>query len=126
MLIFIVMFFSAIAVITGIVGFIIASSQALMSFAALLVLGCVAIAIGMKNNRAWSWMFIGIIAMVAIETLAPHAAAVIKILAAVVAGIATVSIKRPMLRYIRRDSMRPANVGGPRLTPVVRTILTFI
>lgn len=126
MLIFIVMFFSAIAVITGIVGFIIASSQALMSFAALLVLGCVAIAIGMKNNRAWSWMFIGIIAMVAIETLAPHAAAVIKILAAVVAGIATISIKRPMLRYIRTDSMRPANVGGPRLTPVVRTILTFI
>lgn len=126
MLIFIVMFFSAIAVITGIVGFIIASSQALMSFAALLVLGCVAIAIGMKNNRAWSWMFIGIIAMVAIETLAPHAAAVIKILAAVVAGIATISIKRPMLRYIRRDSMRPENLGGPRLTPVVRTILTFI
>lgn len=126
MLIFIVMFFSAIAVITGIVGFIIASSQALMSFAALLVLGCVAIAIGMKNNRAWSWMFIGIIAMVAIETLAPHAAAVIKILAAVVAGIATISIKRPMLRYIRRDSMRPENVGGPRLTPVVRMILTFI
>lgn len=126
MLIFIVMFFSAIAVITGIVGFIIASSQALMSFAALLVLGCVAIAIGMKNNRAWSWMFIGIIAMVAIETLVPHAAVVVKVLAAVVAGIATVSIKRPMLRYIRTDSMRPANVGGPRLTPVVRTILTFI
>lgn len=126
MLIFIVMFFSAIAVITGIVSFIIASTQALLSMGALLVLACVAIAIGMKNNRAWSWMFIGIIAMVAIETLAPHAAAVIKILAAVVAGIATISIKRPMLRYIRRDSMRPANVGGPRLTPVVRTILTFI
>lgn len=126
MLIFIVMFFSAIAVITGIVGFIIASSQALMSFAALLVLGCVAIAIGMKNNRAWSWMFIGIIAMVAIETLAPHAAAVIKILAAVVAGIATISIKRPMLRYIRRDSMRPAHAGGPRLHPAMRVILTLI
>ena len=126
MLIFIVMFFSAIAVITGIVGFIIASSQALRSFAALLVLGCVAIAIGMKNNRAWSWMFIGILVMVGIEILVPHAAVVVKVLAAVVAGIATVSIKRPMLRYIRRDSMRPANVGGPRLTPVVRTILTFI
>lgn len=126
MLIFIASFWAAIAVISGIVGFIIASSQALMSFAALLVLGCVAIAIGMKNNRAWSWMFIGIIAMVAIETLAPHAAAVIKILAAIVAGIATISIKRPMLRYIRRDSMRPENVGGPRLHPVMRTILTLI
>ena len=64
--------------------------------------------------------------MVGIEILVPHAAVVVKVLAAVVAGIATVSIKRPMLRYIRRDSMRPANVGGPRLTPVVRTILTFI
>ena len=126
MLIFIASFWAAIAVISGIVGFIIASSQALMSFAALLVLGCVAIAIGMKNNRAWSWMFIGIIAMVAIETLAPHAAAVIKILAAIVAGIATVSIKRPMLRYIRRDSMRPAHAGGTRLHPAMRVILTLI
>lgn len=126
MLIFIASFWAAIAVISGIVGFIIASSQALMSFAALLVLGCVAIAIGMKNNRAWSWMFIGIIAMVAIETLAPHAAAVIKILAAIVAGIATISIKRPMLRYIRRDSVRPAHAGGPRLHPAMRVILTLI
>lgn len=126
MLIFIVIFFTAIAVITGIVGFIVASSQAIMSFAALLVLGCVALAIGTRNNRAWTWMFIGILVMVGIETLAPHAVVVVKILAAVVAGIATVSIKRPMLRYIRRDRMRPANVGGPRLHPVMRTILTFI
>ena len=126
MLIFIVMFFSAIAVITGIVGFIIASSQALMSFAALLVLGCVAIAIGMRNNRAWSWMFIGILVMVGIEILVPHAAVVVKVLAAVVAGIATVSIKRPMLRYIRTDSMRPPHAGGPRLHPAMRVILTLI
>ena len=126
MLIFIASFFAAIAVISGIVSFIIASTQALLSMGALLVLACVAIAIGMKNNRAWSWMLIGIIAMVAIETLAPHAAAVIKILAAILAGITTVSIKRPMLRYIRRDRMRPANVGGPRLHPVMRTILTLI
>lgn len=126
MLIFIASFWAAIAVISGIVGFIIASSQALMSFAALLVLGCVAIAIGMKNNRAWSWMFIGIIAMVAIETLAPHATVVVKVLAAAIAGIATISIKRPMLRYIRRDSMRPAHAGGPRLHPAMRVILTLI
>lgn len=126
MLIFIASFWAAIAVISGIVSFIIASTQALLSMGALLVLACVAIAIGMKNNRAWSWMFIGILVMVGIEILVPHAAVVVKVLAAVVAGIATVSIKRPMLRYIRTDSMRPANVGGPRLTPVVRTILTFI
>ena len=92
MLIFIASFWAAIAVISGIVIFIIASTQALLSMGALLVLACVAIAIGMKNNRAWSWMFIGIIAMVAIETLVPHAAVVVKVLAAVVAGIATVSI----------------------------------
>lgn len=126
MLIFIASFWAAIAVISGIVGFIIASTQALLSMGALLVLACVAIAIGMKNNRAWSWMFIGIIAMVGIEILVPHAAVVVKVLAAVVAGIATVSIKRPMLRYIRRDSMRPANLGGPRLHPVMRTILMLI
>ena len=126
MLIFIASFWAAIAVISGIVSFIIASTQALLSLGALLVLACVAIAIGMKNNRAWSWMFIGILVMVGIEILVPHAAVVVKVLAAVVAGIATVSIKRPMLRYIRRDSMRPDHLGGPRLTPVVRTILTFI
>ena len=126
MLIFIASFWAAIAVISGIVGFIIASSQALMSFAALLVLGCVAIAIGMKNNRAWSWMFIGIIAMVAIETLAPHATVVVKVMAAAIDGIDTISIKRPMLRYIRRDSMRPAHAGGPRLHPAMRVILTLI
>lgn len=126
MLIFIGFFWAAVAVISGIVSFIIASTQALLSMGALLVLACVAIAIGMRNNQAWSWMFIGIIAMVAIETLAPHAAAVIKILAAVVAGIATISIKRPIIRYIRRDSMRPAHAGGPRLHPAMRVILTLI
>ncbi len=126
MLIFIIMFFSAIAVITGIVGFIVASSQAIISFAALLVLGCVALAIGTRNNRAWTWMFIGILVMVGIETLAPHAVVVVKILAAVVAAIATISIKRPMIRYIRRDSMRSAHAGGPRLHPAMRVILTLI
>lgn len=126
MLIFIVMFFSAIAVISWVIGFILASAQAIMSFLLLIVLACVAIAISSKNNRAWSWMFICVLIMAGMGMLAPHAVAVVKILAAVVAGIATFSIKRPMLRYIRRDSMRPANVGGPRLTPVVRTILTFI
>lgn len=126
MLIFIASFFAAIAVISGIVSFIIASTQALLSMGALLVLACVAIAIGMKNNRAWSWMFIGILVMVGIEILVPHAAVVVKVLAAVVAGIATVSIKRPMLRYIRRDSMRPAHAGGPRLHPAMRVILTLI
>lgn len=126
MLIFIALFSAAIAVISWVIGFILASAQAIMSFLLLIVLACVAIAIFSKNNRAWTWMFIGVLIMVGMETLAPHAVAVVKILAAIVAAIATVSIKRPMLQYVRRDRARPANVGGPRLHPAVRFILTII
>ena len=126
MLIFIALFSAAIAVISWVIGFILASAQAIMSFLLLIVLACVASAVFSKNNRAWTWMFICVLIMAGMGMLAPHAVAVVKILAAIVAAIATVSIKRPMLQYVRRDRARPANVGGPRLHPAVRFILTII
>ncbi len=126
MLIFIILFFSAVTLISWVVGFILASAQAITTFVVLIIFACVASAVFSRNNRAWTWMFIGVLIMVGMETLAPHAVAVVKILAAIVAAIATVSIKRPMLQYVRRDRVRPANVGGPRLHPAVRVILTLI
>lgn len=126
MLIFVLMFFSAIAVLTGVVGFIVASTQAIFSLCALLVFAFIALAIGTKNAHMWSWMFIAIIVMVGVETLAPHSVAVVKILAAAIAIVATIYIKRPIIRYVRMDSSRPANAGGPRLHPVMRVVLTLI
>lgn len=126
MIIFLASFAAAVAVISSVVAFVVASAHAIYSMCALLIFGFVAIALGTHNNRAWSWMFLAVLVMVGVETLAPYSNAVSNILAALVAVIATVSIKRPMLAYIRRDRVRPVNLGGPRLAPWMRIVLTIL
>lgn len=122
MIIFGLTFIAAISFVTGIISFVVTSMQALLSFGALLVFAFVALAIGTHSRMAWTAMFLTIVAMVAVETLAPYSAIIARVLAVIIAGTATYFIKTPVLRYVRRDQRS----HDPRLSPVLRTVLRII
>lgn len=122
MIIFALLFIASVGLVTSVITFIVASMQALLSFGALLVFAFVALAIGTHSRMAWTAMFLTVLGMVAIETLAPYSAIIAKVLAVIIAGAATYFIKTPVLRYVRRDQ----HSHDPRLSPVIRTVLRII
>ena len=122
MVIFALTFVGAISLVSGFIAFIVTSMQALLSFGALLVFAFVALAIGTHSRMAWTAMFLTVLGMVAIETLAPYSAIIARVLAVIIAGAATYFIKTPVLRYVRRDQRS----HDPRLSPVIRTVLRII
>ena len=122
MIIFGLTFIGAISLVSGVIAFVVASMQALLSFGALLVFAFVALAIGTHSRMAWTAMFLTIVAMVAVETLAPYSAIIARVLAVIIAGATTYFIKNPILRYVRNDQRS----NNPRLSPVIRTVLRII
>ncbi len=122
MIIFGLTFVGAISLVSGVIAFVVTSMQALLSFGALLVFAFVALAIGTHSRMAWTAMFLTIVAMVAVETLAPYSAIIARVLAVIIAGAATYFIKNPILRYVRNDQRS----NNPRLSPVIRTVLRII
>ena len=123
MVIFALTFVGAISLVSGFIAFIVTSMQALLSFGALLVFAFVALAIGTHSRMAWTAMFLTVLAMVGIETLAPYSIVVSRVISVVVAAFGTYLIKSPIVRYVRHDQHRP---GGPRLSAIIRTILWII
>ena len=123
MIIFGLTFVGAISLVSGVIAFVVTSMQALLSFGALLVFAFVALAIGTHSRMAWTAMFLTILAMVGIETLAPYSVIVSRVIAVVVAAFGTYLIKTPIVRYVRHDQHRP---GGPRLSAIIRTLLWII
>lgn len=123
MIIFGLTFIAAISFVTGIISFVVTSMQALLSFGALLVFAFVALAIGTHSRMAWTAMFLTVLAMVGIETLAPYSVVVSRVISVVVAAFGTYLIKSPIVRYVRHDQHRP---GGPRLSAIIRTVLWII
>ena len=126
MLIFAIIFFGVLSFATAILGALFASMDAIISICALLIFAFIALAIGAKNNRAWTWMFLAVIAMVAVETLAPFAKFISTAISVAIALYGTYQIKRPILAYLERDLRRPISVGGPRIPTWAHTILIFI
>ena len=122
MIIFALLFIASVGLVTSVITFIVASMQALLSFGALLVFAFVALAIGTHSRMAWTAMFLTVLAMVGIETLAPYSAIIARVLAVIIAGAATYFIKTPVLRYVRRDQ----HSHEPRLSPIIRTVLRII
>ena len=122
MIIFALTFLGVVTLVTSVITGIVASTDALLSFGALLTFGFVALAIGTHSRMAWTAMFLTILAMVGIETLAPYSAIIARVLAVIIAGAATYFIKTPVLRYVRRDQ----HSHDPRLSPFLRTVLRII
>ena len=122
MIIFGLTFVGAISLVSGVIAFVVTSMQALLSFGALLVFAFVALAIGTHSRMAWTAMFLTIVAMVAVETLAPYSAIIARVLAVIIWCAATYFIKNPILRYVRNDQRS----NNPRLSPVIRTVLRII
>lgn len=80
---------------------------------------CIAVAVFMKINSAWGWMFIAVITMVVIEAAVPHKNFIQNLLALVIAGYGTYQIKKPILKYLKKPSSRS-------LPGWARTVLRFI
>lgn len=126
MLIFAIIFFGVLSFATSILGALFASMDAVISICALLIFASIALALGTKSNRAWTWMFLAVIAMVAIEVLAPFANFISVVISVAIAAYGTYQIKRTVLSYLERDLIRPSSVGGPRLPLWAHTVLRLI
>lgn len=118
MLVFLIIFFGVSSFATAILGALFASTEAITYVCALLIFAFIALAIGSKNNRAWTWMFLTVIVMVAVEVLAPFAKFIVGFISAIIAGYGTYQIKKPILQYLKNPSSR--RLGW------VRTVLIFI
>lgn len=126
MVIFVVLFRESFKVLDLLLGALFVSSEGFLSLMALLTFAFVALAIAGHQRWAWTGAILSIILAAAIEVLAPHESMLVVLGAIAVAVIVTVMIKRPMLRYLRRDAARPASAGGPRIPNWMRIVLTLI
>ena len=122
MIIFALSFIGTVSLVSSFVASIFASAVALSQFCALLVFAFVALAIGTRSRLAWTAMFLVVLVMVALDVLAPYSAVIAKVLAFVIACVATYFIKNPILRYVRNDQRS----NNPRLSPIIRTVLRII
>ncbi len=118
MLIFLILFLGVFSIAVSIFGLLFASVSAVASLGALVIFGCIALAIANKNNRMWAWMFIAIIIMVAVEVLAPFESFIEIVVSAAIAGYGTYHIKRTINYYMLRY--------GKNMPEALKTILRFI
>lgn len=106
MLVFLIIFLGVSTLATSVLGALFASTEAITSVCALLIFAFIALAIGTKSNRAWTGMFLAVVAMVAIEVLAPFAQFISIVISVAVAVYGTYHIKRPISRYLRQPCSR--------------------
>lgn len=126
MITFFTLFWAAFSLANAFFSVVFASVEAIASVCSLLIFAFIALAIGTHNNRAWTWMFLAIIVMVAVEVLAPYSSFIQLAVSAIIALIGTVAIKRPLIHYLNLDARRPINHGGPRIPVWANTLLRWI
>lgn len=126
MITFIILFWAAFSLANAFCAVIFGSVEAIASICSLLIFAFIALAIGTRNNRAWTWMFLAIIVMVAVEVLAPYSSFIQLAISGVIALIGTITIKRPLIHYLNLDARRPINHGGPRIPVWANTLLRWI
>lgn len=101
MLIFICLFLIAFRPITQVFGAIFGSPDAIQTICSFLIFVFIALAIGAKWKLGWVCMFISIVAMVAVEMLAPYESAVEILTTAFLALIVTIQLKSALNSYTR-------------------------
>lgn len=104
MLIFICFLLATKILVAQFFGFIYANTSAIYTLLALLIFVAVAMMF-LQETRKYSGfaLIITILLYAGIEILAPYTVAVAWIISATIAIVATVSIKKPMLRMVRRN-----------------------
>lgn len=93
MLIFVCLFLVVFQPITQVFGAVFGSTEAIQAICSLLIFAFIALAIGAKWRLGWVCMFISIVAMVAVEMLAPYESAVEILTTAFLALIITIQLK---------------------------------
>lgn len=108
MLIFVLFFLMAFQPVTSAFGAVFGSVSAIQTICTLLIFAFIALAVGAKWKLGWVCMFISVIAMVAVEMLAPYESAVEIIVAALLALIITVQVKSILNDLARRRKGLPS------------------
>ncbi len=127
MVIFILLFLGVFSLLDPFFAALFAASGAVTSFCVLLIFAFVALALTAHNqNRWWGLMFLAVIAMVAIDILAPFEGMLVILGSAFIAFIGTVTIKTHINRFLRADAHRPITAGGPVVPQWLRGILMVI
>ena len=105
MLIFIGILFATNMLVAQIFGFVYANTSAIYSLLALLIFAAIAMMF-LQETRRYSGvaLFLAVLLYATVGILAPYTWAIGWIVAAIIAIITTVLIKRPMLRMVRRNS----------------------
>ena len=104
MLIFIGILIVANMLVTGLFTFIYANTAAIYSLLALLIFATLAMTFIQSTRRfAWVGFVMVILLYVAVDVLQPYTVSIAWIISAILAIVATVVVKRPMLRMVRRN-----------------------
>ena len=122
MITFIALFLGCYYILAMFLDAIVLEASAVLTFLALAMLCCGALALFAHVRRAWTPAILCLFAMVAIEVLAQHIAMVEILSAVVLAVIATYHIKREIVTLIRRNAARP---GGPTIPHWMQLILRY-
>lgn len=104
MLIFTGILIVANMLVTGLFTFIYANTAAIYSLLALLIFATLAMTFIQSTRRfAWVGFVMVILLYVAVDVLQPYTVSIAWIISAILAIVATVVVKRPMLRMVRRN-----------------------
>lgn len=119
MLIFVSIYSGILGIISAILDGLFSSINSIEFICCAAIFLCIAVAVFMKINSAWGWMFIAVITMVVIEAAVPHRNFIQNLLALVIAGYGTYQIKKPMWKYLKKTA-------SFKLPGWARTVLRFI
>lgn len=124
MLIFILLYTSAMALVSTILSGIFKSSEAIIAVGCLIAIACflggaLLHLLPRQTSRIFGIGIIAIVVIVAIEQLAPYQASMEKIIAAIIAIILTCIIKRRIFRFLRTNRA----VHLPRWAHVVLSVV---
>lgn len=108
MLIFVCLFLIVFRPITSVFGAIFGSTDAIQTLCCLLIFAFIALAVGAKWKLGWVCMFLSIVAMVAVEMLAPYESAVEIIVTAFLALVITIQLKSVLNDLARRSKNLPS------------------
>ena len=104
MLIFIVLFMVASYVTTSFLVTVFANTAAIYSILSIVLFGGIGLMFLKEARRIGTTIFLAaVLLMVAVQGLAPYKDILIKCVAAILAIVGLVLLKRPMLRFVRND-----------------------
>ncbi len=122
MIIYATLFLGLFSVLNPFISAFFASGNAIGSLCSILIFASIAVAVFLHQRWAWAAMFLSIVAMVAVDVLAPYQSMIVICFSAIIAMMGTVIIKRPINRWIRRDALSASPLIPQWLRGILRVL----